>query len=903
MSSAASQHRRRRSSRTTFAAIPTPPTPWLVLATDAGLFGALVLVPGCLGGRTPTGHLMLVLVASWTVLCWSLHRVLSTETRWTWSNTEGLWVAAIVLVGLQLTEFSPAWLDWLSPQHRKLLGTETFRTSDEVLWESWTQLSMAPGETTSALATLLAYSLLFFVGMQRFHQHADLEKALRAIALITIGWAVFSLVHYFCGNGRFFWVFVHPQVATTDYNTGPFITRNHFAHFLALGSGPLLWWWLSPTGGSESLPKPATQSFGAVSAPVDLRQFAFAGALVIVVLAGVLTLSRGGMAAMGISMFVTLLALNQHGRVTASFLFTLSAAGAIIGTFAVVGGADALAKRIDSHSPEMRHQIWQANIELAKLFPLFGTGVGTHASAHRLFVDLSDRGQVYTHAESSYLQVASECGLVGLVLAALMIFLAVKGPLRTLFRSDNRDGAIAAAVFGSLAAHLLHCAVDFLWYAPGCMVVIVMLAAIGRRIAQLSAGINTDSHPPRLVWTAAMVMSVALGGWMIREKLPAARAEGAVTTYRLLAKQLDDDAVASEPDEVARIQRERARVALQIHRMDPAAGKWSAIAATQYLRLFDLKQEQGEQPMSLVMLRDAVNSSEWDSPEATRNWIGRVTGKNHKWLDAAWQAGLDAVRREPLEGPAYLHLARLSFLKDPSGALQRKLVGRALRVRPYDADILIAAGQEIALNGDLSQAIHYWKQAFPRGEEYQRKIAMMLAPTQSPDELVAAFDPDWRACLVLSNAYAAAGREPEWQQIQRHVARAAVESARALQDSRSVPAWIAAFNAHRELGEADAAIAILREAASRDPNQFEIRRALGAQLLMLERYAEAAEHLRWASMRRPDDADLRDATELAIRESHRAPSPVSQLVTPAGLMPAWQEPTVNPVENAAWPPR
>ena len=93
--------------------------------------------------------------------------------------------------------------------------------------------------------------------------------------------------------------------------------------------------------------------------------------------------------------------------------------------------------------------------------------------------------------------------------------------------------------------------------------------------------------------------------------------------------------------------------------------------------------------MSLVMLRDAVNASEWDSPAAMQEWIGRVTGKNRKWLDAAWQAALQAVREDPLEGPAYLHLARLSFLKDPTGDLQRRLIERAFKVRPHDPDILI----------------------------------------------------------------------------------------------------------------------------------------------------------------------------------------------------------------------
>jgi Flp pilus assembly protein TadD len=115
-----------------------------------------------------------------------------------------------------------------------------------------------------------------------------------------------------------------------------------------------------------------------------------------------------------------------------------------------------------------------------------------------------------------------------------------------------------------------------------------------------------------------------------------------------------------------------------------------------------------------------------------------------------------------------------------------------------------------------------------------------------------------------------------------------------------VTAWITACSAYRDLGEGDQAIAVLKEAAERDPNQFDIRRALGANLLMQERYAEAAEHLKWAAMRRPSDAGLRQAAEQAIRESHRTAGLRSEGILPTGLQQSWGE--TAPVQNANWPP-
>jgi len=901
------KHRRRRTAANTFTVTSAPPTPWLVAATDLGLLGSLVLVPGCLGGRTPTGHLVLVIVAVWTALCWSLHRLSGSDTQWRWSRTEPLWLAAVALVVLQLSELPPAWLDWLSPRHAQLLGTAELRAGEEVLWSPWRRLSLGPGETASGLATLLAYGMLFLVAVQRVQDRRDAERLLQGIAVMAVGWAAFSLVHYGLGNGRFYWFIVHPQVSTTNFNTGPFITRNHFAQFLALGSGPLLWWWLKSTGGeTRSQFAPAT-GFAARPPAIDIRPLMFAVAVTLLVLACVLTLSRGGLGALLAAMFVTLLALQRSGYVSTQFVLGLAAAGVVIGGLSWFGGGEALTKRIDGHGPELRFQIWQANIELAKAFPWFGTGVGTHESAHRLFVDLSDRGKVYSHAESSYLQVASECGLAGLALALLMTLLAVWWPVRVLTTAtDRQDRAMAAALLGSLAGHLLHAAVDFLWYAPGCMVVVVLLTAIGCRVSQWSPGSDVATWTaPRLGWGLALAGILAAGGWMTLQKLPAAAAEPWTEQYRLLGHRLEEATQANDPAEAERLSRERIRAALHAVQADPRSAKWSAIGASQYLKLFDLKQERSENPMSLVQLRDAirVSASGFDSHAAIRDWILKVTDKNQRWLDSAWQTARRAVQEDPLEGHAYLHLARLSFLKDPSGDLQQKLIERALRVRPHDPETLLAAGEEAALAGDLPQAIRYWKEAFPRGVTYQQQIAAVLAPARSPQEFLADFQPDWRACDVIAQAYAAVGRIEEQRHMQYALADAAVAEARQLQDSSSVTAWIAACSVYRDFGELGRSEAVLREAMKRNPNQYEIRRALGGILMMQSRYAEAAEHLRWASARRPNDAGLRQTAELAVRESHRVAGP--PLVTPASLQRLAEErsPEEAPAGAAAWPVR
>ena len=56
--------------------------------------------------------------------------------------------------------------------------------------------------------------------------------------------AVFGLVQYLTANGKFFWFYTHPFSNTFIGVKGSFANKNHFAHFLALGVGPLIWWLL-----------------------------------------------------------------------------------------------------------------------------------------------------------------------------------------------------------------------------------------------------------------------------------------------------------------------------------------------------------------------------------------------------------------------------------------------------------------------------------------------------------------------------------------------------------------------------------------------------------------------------------------------------------------------------------
>jgi O-antigen ligase len=95
-------------------------------------------------------------------------------------------------------------------------------------------------------------------------------------------------------------------------------------------------------------------------------------------------------------------------------------------------GTSSLVTRFFTFSEDMklRWVIWENTIQILKDFPLFGSGLGTFAQIFPMYRTFHFRGLV-THAENDFLQLASEVGLVGFgLLAILFLFLFFKGGRR-----------------------------------------------------------------------------------------------------------------------------------------------------------------------------------------------------------------------------------------------------------------------------------------------------------------------------------------------------------------------------------------------------------------------------------------------------------------------------------------
>ena len=263
----------------------------LLRLVDAGLLGVIFVAPLFMGGRGDIGRLVYVALVCGTAVCWLVRQCLLADASWRWSGLEWILLAGVLLVVLQLAPLPPGVLRTLSPQIPGLLPLWTTQASPETQLGVWNQLTLSPQATRGGLITFLAHALLFLVLVQRIRDVHDVKRLVRWLALAAIGMAVLGLAQMLFGNGKFLWIYEHPSRDTYRVVKGSFQNQNHFAHFLALGIGPLLWWlhrlW-------TAAPKASFGSGGRSWSQSEILKHALTIGLGLVAFAGLLTFSRGG---------------------------------------------------------------------------------------------------------------------------------------------------------------------------------------------------------------------------------------------------------------------------------------------------------------------------------------------------------------------------------------------------------------------------------------------------------------------------------------------------------------------------------------------------------------------------------------------------------------------------------
>src|SRR5467141_1371709 len=356
------------------------------------------------------------------------------------------------------------------------------RTPDDLVGESHFTVSMSPYQTVSHLLLLVTYLAAFFLTLVLCRNPNAKRRLVLAIVSLGVFEALYGLIQYLTGWQQ---IFTYVKKYYLEEATGTYINRNHFAGFLemilpfavvlALRWAALLF--KNTSSGTARLRKIASRT-----ELLSLALWLFLGTLLFVAL--VLSRSRMGLISMLVSL-VAILALAgtasmpARTRVAVAILFFLGVLGLIlwIGIDPVMSRFETLGQEYNS-SGQNRISIWRDTLGLIRHHPLLGTGLGSfsvvYPSVQTVFLTL-----LVEHAHCDYLEVATDLGLPGAILAFGSMFWVLAQTARRYRKTEESfDKAVSLGCIGSIVAILVHSLADFNLYIPANALVFTVIVAL-----------------------------------------------------------------------------------------------------------------------------------------------------------------------------------------------------------------------------------------------------------------------------------------------------------------------------------------------------------------------------------------------------------------------------------------
>ena len=858
-----------------------------LLIIDAGLLLGAFTVPFAFGGRHSIGEFLLVCSAVICVAGWVIHQLTSDESDWVSTRVEPLLLAILALGLIQIVPLPHSIVRTLSPAMDDVIPLlSASATENGVFRRPWSQLSMTVSESAPGLAVGIAYVLIFLVTTQRIRAVDDASRILKIVAVSGVAMTAFAFVQFFFSNGLYFWLIDLPQGVADDRLKGAFLNKNHFAQFAALSVGPLVWWLGVHTASDKRHRFDHSQGRSNPRSPHSLMPVLLAVALGAVVTAVLISRARGAFVALSVASIVLVAMLFSKSLINRKQLAAAAAAVAVGVLLVAIVGHRELARvteRLHNWDSNGRVQIWKANLDVFSEFPLVGTGVGSHVYIHQRHLDQPYSVSRYTHAESSYLQIASETGLPGLLLMVACLVVAFFWCICGVRISQNRTVTLAlCGVTCSLLISCIQSVADFVWYIPGCMIPLILQLACACRLYQFETDslatpkANRVRHLPRLGVAVAAVMVLPVAGWMFSEWTPRLLAEPYWSNYRKIVlaeytgKEISTNVYGNPESKTETLQQIMSDLRNAAEK-NPGDSRIQTRLAVQYTRVFHLLQAESENSLPLNQIRDAAETGGFETHQEMLDWLTRAFGENIKYAFAAKRHARRAIELNPLDGRAWLAYSELAFLDDAPAGYDRQCIDQSLRLLPNNASVLYAAGREARVDGDVEKWIELWKKAFHRDVAVQQQIIRQMAEwTELPVEvIVKAFDPDVDAMDRAVEIFSQLGQEQNHRKALEVLAARLIERAQVPDNSDRATDWRKAAVAFHRLDNVEQVEACFKNAAEAAPTNFRVHFDYGSWLLTQGRPAAATEHLQWCQRMAPHDGQVQKALDALNRAIHR----------------------------------
>ena len=795
-----------------------------------GCIEALLLAIACIspwiyGAVGVDARLYLLVAIAALVSLWVFRLLLSNHIDWRHCPVAMCFAATILLGLLQVTPLNKSLLALIAPgtalQLQQLLPNEPEQMAppssfSNIGWNTaGSMISLYPGETRTAVFSLLAMFLLFLVVRNNALNPGATRRLCIALLINGSALAIFALIQFFSTpeRGKIYWSY---QSQGTSF--GPFINRNHFAYYMNLCIGPSLGLLLacrsgSPIDYSLSLTQRTLQA--ARELLLSPAALWIGGGIGLMLTSVMFCLSRGGTLAMlsGAAVcfvFIAWIGARNLRLVTVLASVCISLAllmwfglEAIEARWGTLWSGEALE---DGRMYVMSHA-WP----LISQFPVFGTGIGTFQFVEPLALHAAaDVGSLYEHAHNDYLEDLIEGGIVrlGLRIAAISwVFVYLFNAYRR--HVGKAEGAMALGLLFAFTSMVIHSFFEFGLYVPAIAVLTTIICGhicklgesehlavptwepLAQRVGVLT-GLVGAAFICWLFWSegAKAVAARDLEKQLISEVTP---------TFQLTA---DEDLEKSIP------------ISYEIANLYPLDATKRFVVAETHFYLYKRLISQTTNPLALAGAQ--------------------------RQLEAALQHTVHARNLCPIMAEPNTRLAAHCevFAKADS---KSAYMNRAKRLAPADAQLWYLCGLQELTDGQAETAWESWRQSLQLSEVGLTRVLDRALAVLTPEQILEKIMPDRPAILLATAMYLYPDPQAASERavfLQKALTLFPADSSKLTATELQTKATLC-----RLLGRLDEALKTYHESLAVAPEQVTARLELATLLLELDRPSEARHEL------------------------------------------------------------
>ena len=343
-------------------------------------------------------------------------------------------------------------------------------------------LSISPAATLREGLFLAACFLLGFL----VHKTVTRGRQVRTIIFVLIGSGVFQALYGLFeltrANPR---LLFYKKMFSPDSVTGTFVNRSHLSGYLEM---------IVPLAVGLAIARMNLLTFGVKGFREKIMLWTSKGVLenvlitagvVVMSLGIVLSNSRSGLAVLVFTFFLflgfSILTFSRTGYRQVWVRKFVRTTFLIVTILAVYIGVGSTIQRfaLDDLLHEDRPLYWANTADIVGDFPLFGTGLGTFASAYNAYEKRGGSEMRLVHAHNDYLEYVAEVGVLGaLILLGGILYLAIQAFLAWRNRRNTEARGLALGGIVSLAGIGLHTLTDFNLHIPANMVLFTVVLCL-----------------------------------------------------------------------------------------------------------------------------------------------------------------------------------------------------------------------------------------------------------------------------------------------------------------------------------------------------------------------------------------------------------------------------------------